>query len=291
MGRSNIVVVFNGLGNQMSQYAFYLAKKLHASEVDYLCLDTDHNGYELERIFNIKRRQSKLDLFCLRVLISQRRDFLAAMLKRILNNIGIRLKKEDFRYEYEQSNLLPTSFYKTIWHGGWHNFRYFECIKEQIKIVFTFPAEKLNKYSLSVLSILQRSNSVAVHIRRGDYLKDSNKSLFGNICTSAYYSSAINYMKQNVDHPIFFIFSNDVKWAQDNLGLSEAIYVKENENKDSWMDMYLMSQCEHLIIANSTFSWWGAYLSRAKNVICPTKFINDRCSGEIYPDNWIRIDS
>ena len=89
----------------------------------------------------------------------------------------------------------------------------------------------------------------------------------------------------------FFVFSDDIEWVKNNLCLSNCEYVECNVGINSWQDMFLMSQCKHNIIANSSFSWWGAWLNRNTNkiVITPSRFINLEENSDIIPDTWIRI--
>lgn len=290
MKRSNIVLIFNGLGNQMSQYAFYLAMHDRMPNTKYICWDNDHNGYELERLFGIRKHTSPINLLLSRTLICQRDYWWIKIIKKFLATIGYEAINENLNYCYTATHLLSSNRI-TFWYGGWHNYRYFNYIDSKLRDVFRFPEQKLNVYSSELLSLIQKTHSVGIHIRRGDYLQGENRKLYGDICTISYYKQSIEYIKKLVSKPRFFIFSNDAEWVQNNLDISSAVYVNDNTGSDSWMDMFLMSKCKNLIIANSTFSWWGAYLSNADYILCPTKFINDKNSGDIYPDTWIRIDS
>lgn len=290
MKKTNIVLIFNGLGNQMSQYAFYLAMHDRLPNTKYICWDNDHNGYELGRLFGIRKHKSPMELFILRVLLAKKNIFILSILKLLFNKLGYGAIHEESNYTYDV-NWPSSPFKRTYWYGGWHNFRYFSNIKSKILNTFQFPSELLNKYSHSILEQIISTESVAIHIRRGDYLSEDNIGLFGNICTDRYYTAAIRYIEDHVSDPRFFIFSNDSSWVEDNLKIRSAVYVNMNHGGDSWMDMFLMGRCKNLIIANSTFSWWSAYLSSANIIICPTQFNNHPESGEIYPDEWVRIGS
>lgn len=275
----------------MSQYAFYLATKERMPNTKYLCWDNDHNGYELDRLFGISPRRNKVGLFVLHILLSHRNNLLINIFKAFLRLINIGIHKEDLQYAFNVNNTMPINNIVTFWFGGWHNFRYFDNIQSSLTGIFRFPIDRLNLFSREILTKIQSSNSVAIHVRRGDYIKGAHFNVFGSVCTINYYRAAIQYIYDRIDNPTPFIFSNDMEWVNDNLNLPGAIFVNQNSGYDSWMDMYLMSQCQNIIIANSTFSWWSAYLSHAHIVICPTRFINDDNSGEIYPDAWVRIPS
>ena len=116
--------------------------------------------------------------------------------------------------------------------------------------------------------------------------------MYGGICTLHYYEEAIRYMCEHVQEPVFYVFSNDISWVRVNLKIPNAVYVTHNQGADSWQDMYLMSKCKHHIIANSTFSWWGAYLNRDKQklVVCPPKLTNRGDSPNLFPKEWIKIE-
>ena len=134
-------------------------------------------------------------------------------------------------------------------------------------------------------------NSVSIHMRLGDYLNLSE--LYGNICTPEYYRNCVELIKNRVKDPTFFVFSNDVNAAIEMLGLEGAVAVEGNTGDQSYLDMYLMSKCKHNIIANSTFSWWGAWLNsnKEKIVCCPTKLLNGYDNGSVYCKDWLRMES
>ena len=129
-------------------------------------------------------------------------------------------------------------------------------------------------------------------MRRGDYI---NNTLYGNICTKDYYLKAIERIKEIKEIDTFCVFSNDIMWCKENLSsfLNECnvIYVDWNHGKNSYQDIYLMSQCNNNIIANSSFSWWGAWLNQNidKTVICPKKWNNIPNSLFEMPDDWVKI--
>ena len=158
-----------------------------------------------------------------------------------------------------QGNFIHLNGYSQ----SWRNFiGYEDYIREHT--VFKHPMlEKSNEISQK----MQKENSVSVHVRRGDYVSHGYILL-----TQNYYSQAISYMKANLDNPHFYIFSNDVAWVKKNLKI-DAPYTIVDWNQKDYQDLQLMSYCKHHIIANSTFSWWGAFLSKNKNkiVVSPNK--------------------
>ena len=132
------------------------------------------------------------------------------------------------------------------------------------------------------------TESVSIHVRRGDYL---NEPLLNGICDEQYYVAAIEEIKAMVDNPVFFIFSNDILWCKTHFNQINAVFVENNTGKNSYRDMQLMSLCKHHIIANSSFSWWGAWLGKYKDsMICaPTKWMNAKVSSDVVCADWIKI--
>lgn len=147
----------------------------------------------------------------------------------------------------------------------------------------------LNEKNNHIVSLIQNTNSVAVHIRRGDYCDSCRKDLFLQSCTPQYYEAAINVMKEKYQAPVFFVFSDDIPWVKVNLNIPNAYYIDWNKKKDSYLDMYLMSLCTANIIANSTFSFWGAMLGNKKElVIKPKKWIGNEIP-DIFPTSWLSL--
>src|SRR5690606_38192956 len=148
-------------------------------------------------------------------------------------------------------------------------------VAEELREHFQFPqiTDIKNK---ELIQHIQQRNSVSLHVRRGDYLIASNQHL-GSICDNAYYEKAITYINEKTDSPLFVIFSNDIPWCKETFNNIDAIFVDWNTGNQSYIDMQLMSLCKHNIIANSSFSWWGAWLNNNpdKIVVSPNKWINE----------------
>ncbi len=178
--------------------------------------------------------------------------------------------------------------------------KYYADILPELREMIRFPeiadAQK-RMANEEILEEIRNSHAVSVHIRRGDYLQPENAAMFGNICTEEYYESALNYMKQKIKDPHFFIFSDDAAYVKEHYQGEEYTVVDINHGDDSFYDMYLMSRCEGNICANSTFSFWGARLNARsdKIMIRPTKQKNSQIFDEAQMKdlwkNWIFIDS
>lgn len=278
-----IVQIIGGLGNQMFQYAFYKSLqdkgiKVYADLSDFEQY-TLHNGYELERIFSLKvKKPSK---FLLNLFRPNQSKWIFRKLKRFLN-----LKKtyrvEENEFCFDASFLNNTNHY---YSGYWQNEGYFLNIADKIRYDFKFP-EIAGIENQTVLQQIINTESVAIHVRRGDYLKNS---LLGGICDLDYYEQAILSVNSKIKDAQFFVFSDDMAWCRQNLNLKNATYIDWNKGSNSYLDMQLMSNCNHNIIANSSFSWWGAWLNnnKAKIVVAPKKWINDSIS-TLALKEWIK---
>lgn len=293
MKKKSYVLLQGGLGNQMFQYAFYLAIKRINPNIECDCsivkYYNDHNGFELENIFNIKVQQSKLT-FCISKILN-RYTFLQK--KRIESYTGFKLIKDSIPSIYMPKLLKEQKHFRTYYLGYWQTESYFNHIAYDIRKKFKFDESKLSDESRLVAKEIQTNTSVSIHIRRGDYLLDKNINLYGSICTIEYYNKAISLIQNKHPECHFYIFSDDYEWVKKNLQINRNVtYINFNKGKDSWQDMYLMSLCKHNIIANSSFSWWGAWLNSNPNkiVICPSKFINSNSKSDIIPENWLTIE-
>lgn len=286
----DIIYIFNGLGNQMSQYGLFLAKKRINTNVKFFCQDNDHNGYELDRVFNItsKRKFNRILSFLKKIALYTHNNTFVLLFRRILMRLGISFIVETTDYKFKQEVVDSGRKLLNIYIGGWHNYKYYKNLN--LKEIYKFNLELLNPPSKEYLCQILERNSVAIHIRRGDYILEENLQSFGGICNLQYYTKAIDYIRQLITSPHFFVFSNDELWVKKNLILDNMTIVNCNTHTNSWMDMCLMSKCKNIIIANSTFSWWGAYLSDAKIIIRPSSFNRNPLSKSIYPPEWIALN-
>mgnify|MGYP004451416805 CR=1 FL=1 len=280
-----VIRMMAGLGNQMFQYALYKSL-LSSGKIVYI--DDSwyrkfkaHNDLEIENIFNVSM---------------QRADH------QIANRLGYADYNlwQRFRQKYlPKSSFRSQNVYDAIvfdksiekiddvyLSGYWQSEKYFIKIANQIRKDFAFPVLPNSSMHEEVM----KSNTVSIHIRRGDYV---NNSLHGDVCDLSYYYRAINYIRDHVSAPKFIIFSDDILWCRDNLKLNEAVFVTGNYGKKSYVDMQLMSMCKHNIIANSSFSWWGAWLNSNPNkmVVAPRIWFRDKTygTGDIIPDSWFQL--
>ncbi len=177
--------------------------------------------------------------------------------------------------------------------GYFQTYLYADAIRHDLLECLEFPEAEDQQLRL-LADEIKRCVSVSVHIRRGDYLAESERRMDG-ICDMQYYAQAIRMIRERVKNPRFYFFSDDILWCKENLkmNMNDAVYIDSEmfQNYEDWYDMYLMSRCKHNIIANSSFSWWGAWLNdnEGRIVIAPKKWDNFCRLTNICPPDWSRI--
>lgn len=291
----NKVAVYGGLGNQMFQYAFCtgLNSRGYKTRLSFTCYFyfKHHNGFDLGRAFTLKLApQQRLLAFMLEhgAFLHQNK-----LIKGITRRLALWHEAKQQLYKEKHEFITdPEVFTKqqVLFYGTWQSIEYFKQHADVIKQQFVFkqPKDAANK---SIIEKINSTNAVSLHIRRGDYLKSHWQNSLHVIKDISYYKKAVAQIEASVKNPAYFIFSDDMQWVKENLPLANCTYVDNNSGKQSFVDMYLMSLCKHNIIANSTFSWWGAWLNSNKNkiVIMPDKWMNDNTCAGIFPEEWIKI--
>ena len=292
-----IIVAFGGLGNVMFYYALATAfrQKGVTSLVFFSKTNLEHNNYKMEAIFPNLPLWGNLNAF-------------HKMYYKILQLFrSIHYKKYKIPHKYlffpleglysdkEPVNYIPSVFdnlkQNQFFIGYFQSYKYFENCSSIIRKEFQFSLDTMSERTRNVARIIDKCNSVSVHVRRGDYLNGYYYELLGKVCDMNYYKRAIDIMRRKVLDPHFFVFSDDPDFISDSFELGDMEFISFNRGKDSWQDMYLMSRCKHNIIANSTFSWWGAWLNNNSNkiVIAPDRWFADKMDDEIIPPEWLRI--
>lgn len=174
--------------------------------------------------------------------------------------------------------------------GYWQTSKYFNGVKNQIREAYKFNEAFMSAEQVRMLKKIRQTESVAIWFRRGDYLAPKNIGCFGNICTKEYYYKAMSYMKSRYQDAEFFIFSNDSDYIAQNYSEYNLMLYDDDTSDIKDYDMYLMSSCKHLIIANSTFSWWAAWLHGDNGtIIAPAKWMNEREDTDIWEEYWIKM--
>lgn len=290
-----IVQLIGGLGNQMFQYA--MARRSAILKETDLKFDISCFKYYEDR---------KYDLGCFNIAGDFASDKEIYRLKgpedkkiprkifKIINKIKPYHKRS---YIMERHYCFDPDILKisnnVYLEGYWQSEKYFKEIENIIRSEFKIkhrpdPANK------ELGSLISGSHSVSIHIRRGDYIADPDINKVHGTCSLEYYNAAIEKIAKIIKDPHFFIFSDDTVWAENNLKIDyPTTLIKGNSGNKDYEDMRLMSFCRHNIIANSSFSWWGAWLGENpdKIVIAPKKWFNDQSinTGDLLPRSWHRI--
>lgn len=286
-----VIYIFNGLGNQMSQYAFALRKKALGQNVKCVFKNTAHNGIELERLFNINTHNpynANLLNFLYGLNLTIHLRTLKSFILYLLRICDVKSYVERQNYAY-RSDILGENKGVGLYIGGWHHYKYFNDIGDEIRTLYKFPDFK-NAKNMEIAKAALLDNAVAIHIRRGDFMDEANYHVFGCVCTEEYYKKSLEKIEEIVQSPVYYVFSNDIGWAKELLSNRNAVFVDWNKGEHSWADMALMSKFKNIIIPNSTFSWWAAWLGCSdKIVLCPPVFINNDPNSDIFLPEWIRV--
>lgn len=293
-----IVKIMGGLGNQLQQYAVYckflslgIPAKLDLSWFD-----------ESEQAKQLKARELELAYFeglPYEICSIEERERLIGREHSLKDKVLRKLLPNRYAYFQEAGRMYLPEIYtlqEAYLEGYWACEKYYADILEELRRLLVFPLSGQNgNRNREMAEKMQTESSVSVHIRRGDYLDAANAELFGGICTQAYYESAMNYCRERMPKAHFYIFSDDAEYAKAKYVGEEYTVLDFNKGKDSFYDMYLMSQCRHNICANSTFSFWGARLNANRNKIMvrPLKHRNnqqyDRAVMEELWKGWVLL--
>ncbi len=279
-----VVRIMGGLGNQMFQAALVEALKKSGKRVfiDISNWEKDnvshHNGYELDRVFGLRYEIAAANEISRYAYVSA--SFKDKLFRHIWGQKSTYLNETDFTCK---EDVLKVN--EGYLMGYWQNERYFFEIRDRIREIFTFQGIDHS----DIEDEIDSNESVSVHIRRGDYLKFKDK--YGGICDDDYYRRSMNYIREKVPNAKFYIFSDDKAYAQEFFTDGDITVVEGNTGEKSYYDMYYMSRCKHNIVANSTFSWWGAYLNpnEQKIIIRPSRY-NNISNKDIFPDSWLVIN-
>lgn len=288
-----VVKLYGGLGNQMFQYA---AAKSLALDLNTDVYYDDEYFVHPEKFgskWSFQLDLLKVDIKLWRPLIFKKLFYFYYRVIRKLNTKKFPMKSYFFEKSFEFDPKVLDMKNNTFLDGYFQSEKYFKKHRKDILAEFR-PRGEINLANEEMISDLKKTNSVSLHIRRGDYVSNPTAAQTHGGCSLDYYINAIDYIEANVQNPIFYFFSDDLAWVKENLKVrSNVIYVYHNKNMDSYMDLILMSQCKHNIIANSSFSWWGAWLNQneSKIVIAPSKWFHNEniVTADIYPEDWLKF--
>ena len=295
-----IVSLFGGLGNQMFQYA---CGKSVASRLGVeLKLDVSLVQDRAERK-NFTYRDYELGVFKIKeeiATIEEVRQYIPNLwnsklylkqlykLKRFFNGNSFYNEKLKFIYNKDIEQVKDNTYL----YGYFQTEIYFKTLRNELLQIFRIQQE-IDLINSSLISQMKSENSISIHVRRGDYLN----SPFEILDIQNYYQKAIEFIQKEINSPVFYIFTNDYLWVEKNfelLNIKKTI-VKINSDNQSYLDMILMSNCKHNICANSSFSWWGAWLNTnpSKIVIAPDRWFKNAeyvaSSYNLIPSDWQKI--
>jgi hypothetical protein len=283
------LILKDGLGNQLFQYAAArsLADKLNTN----LRLDTSSFKFNPLREYSLTPFSIEAEImtgFQQQLLRSKRRIFKLAKKAGIVHY--------DFQYNQQGFHFDP-NFFKLknniCIEGYWQSEKYFLPIEQRIRNEFAVKI-KADEINLFFLDKIKSVESVSLHVRRGDYVEDPAVNALHGLCSLSYYREAVRIFQRQFNNPYFFIFSDDMSWVKENLLIenSPVEYISHNTGRD-YEDLRLMYSCKHNIIANSSFSWWGAWLNTnpEKVIIAPKNWVKGRYHNpDLLPDSWIQLE-
>ncbi len=281
-----IIKLKGGLGNQLFQYAFGRLTASHRGEE--LKIDKDILGAKSDTY-----RAYGLDNFNIKATLATPEE-----VKRFKYPYGVFSKAwrlfsakilRNFHIGYEPEMLETKAPYLD---GFFQSYKYLEPIRTELLQEISLKEDLSGKYGYLVLEMALNA-SVAVHIRRGDYVSDAKTKSVHFICDLDYYQKTMALIKERIADPVFYVFSDDITWAKENLKGDYKIVFVSGPGMADFEELMLMSKCEHNIIANSSFSFWGAWLNQNKKkiVIAPGKWnneLNDEYK-DLLPGDWVRI--
>lgn len=304
-----VVKLIGGLGNQMFQYAFALSlAKKNSVQVK---IDTTSYGNNPNRVYELGNfnvtadlaKKDELRQFYDRNLLARTKY---AVKRRIKNEPQL-ITEDGFSFDrgslyaepgskagaYDPKILNKRISDYTYVVGFWQKWAYVEPVEKELRSQFTYkkPATGKNR---ALLSDIDSSNSVSLHIRRGDYVSDAAAAAALGMPTQEYYKKAVELVVSKVKNPVFYIFSDDPDWCRANIKYPYPMVIVDNNPPDKGHeDLRLISSCKHNIMANSSFSWWGAWLNDnpEKIVIGPSRWFKDPMfdmEGIFAPD-WIQL--
>lgn len=292
-----IIRIMGGIGNQMFQYAFGRALD------DEVLFDVTWFERKIKKALDIKRVYG-LGFFNCDVPVASEEQIAACLDGGSLKNHRfIEDFKRIFGQKYKRrfnkiTELSETPFDPSLlkikgdvyYMGCFQSEKYFANIRNEILKDFSLK-EKMSDENQEMLDKIKSTNAVSLHIRRGDYVHLQETH---GLCGLDYYKKAIDFIASHSENPHFFLFSDDIAWVVENLKIEHPFTIVDiNDGDTGHFDLELMKNCKHNIIANSSFSWWGAWLNENpdKIVVAPKQwFIKKKMNSEdIVPENWIRF--
>lgn len=291
-----IVEVKGGLGNQLFQYALSRSLARRGKDVfldnsAYQLFPEEHRTFELGGF-----PEAKYKIIDEKTAEEYRGfSYTDSIIKKIKHHI---IKKNKLLVEKDVACFDSSIFDAddAYLSGYWQSDKYFSDIMDELALELKFSNNIVGASGPEYMELWQkinRTNSVCVHVRMTDYMSDDLKNTMGCVCNEDYYNRAIRLVKDEIKDPFFYIFSDDIEAAKTKireLDICKACFVNQEKKWGAFEDLFLMSNCSAHIIANSSFSWWGAKLSNSQMVVCPSVWRKGEDKSDIICGEWHKID-
>ncbi len=284
-----IVQIVGGLGNQMFQYA--LARSLHEQGYEVKLDISAFESYKLHGGYQLLKYNISIPIATAEEINKLKINKLFVAFEKFLHiPFSKWIREKNFLFQKDlitSDNVYISGYFQTE--------KYFLEIRNILLEEFVLT-QSISNYTNSMKESIEKTEqSVSLHVRRGDYINNPIALKTHGICSLEYYKTAINFLEKQYSNITFFLFSDDVDWVRENLSIKNSVVVASEEKRLPHEDIYLMSLCRHNIIANSSFSWWGAWLNQntSKIVVAPQRWFADEQlheqSKDIICKNWIKI--
>ncbi|MFC5410893.1 alpha-1,2-fucosyltransferase [Larkinella bovis] len=282
--------LMGGLGNQLFQYAFGL-RMAHERQTELKLSTVILESRLLARLRKYTLRPYELDVFDLQTPLTSFSETTTGFLKAVAGYRGSVFLPENSNVQ-SRLTTIPSSAPVVFCWGYWQSETWFQPIAPALRDKLRFQ-KPLSVASQRYADAIHRAATpVFIHVRRGDYITNPNAREVHGFAGETYYRNAIAHLREQLEGIHFFAFSDDMAWVKARLGpvLKTVTYVEGNTGTDSWQDLYLMSLCPHAIVANSSFSWWGAWLHSApkRTVVAPRQWFASSVPSAriVVPQQW-----
>lgn len=287
------ICLMGGLGNQMFQYALYKCFEIQGKPSNMFFLESSEDicAPTIKKVFpyvHLKLDNNLKEYN--RIVKEMNPSFTSKAARRLLyTKRPLIYEKKNGKYDRRVLKLQEAALI-----GYWQTSKYWTNIQNELKRDFSFSVEYNDEF-LDLFELIENNETVSIHVRGGDYYTPANEMIYGGICTTKYYEDAIAYIEERKKGKklLYLVFSNDYNIVDSIIRKGEMINIVDYKKKQypDWIDMMLMSRCKHNIIANSSFSWWAAYLNSntEKIVVSPSRWINGERTKDIWEKSWIRI--
>ncbi|WP_081665845.1 alpha-1,2-fucosyltransferase [Pseudogulbenkiania ferrooxidans] len=282
-----------GLGNQLFQYATArMLAKIHETKI-LLDLGWFENipNKNTSRHYELDHYQLPVEKLVLESSIQKKMLEIPFFNLIPIKRFGLKVYREkSYCFDKNFYNALDNSYLK----GYWQSHLYFTDIRD-ILVKELQPVTPPSPMDVAIMDMIEDSeNSISIHVRRGDYVSLKSASNTHGTCSLDYYRKSINFFAEHVSDPHFFVFSDDINWCRENLRFPhKSTFVSHNNTATAFQDLRLMAHCKHNVIANSSFSWWGAWLNSndQKIVIAPRNWFNQSShdTKDLLPLSWVRL--